>query len=205
MKKILSVVFRILLLAVGIYLIYDGLFGNNGMLKKTQSNTNIGFFAQTELTANDVMAENTYFDVEKIRFVYNGRDLQITNNSTDSYRIGCSVVGVKKDGSYEWLGGPALHWDDQKQYDLDKADNGWAVMKSTSLIRPNETVVAEFKTNVKLLAALNKKDDKTEDMDVDGDGYWDIMFTANKQMNETDTLISIDSPTSEIFKFDIKQ
>lgn len=140
----------------------------------------------------EVFEKNCYILFEDLRISYNGEGFDVTNNRSDAVRIYMKVVGVKADGSYDLLQGPAFGGVDETAYQKDLKENGWAIKKRTNFIRPGETLHAQVDIF-----------DFGEDFpapDIDGDGYYDLIFWMLPNQSE-DTISSFgNSPESDIYK-----
>ncbi len=143
----------------------------------------------------EVFEKNCYILFEDLRISCNGEGFDITNNRSDAVRIYMKVVGVKADGSYELLQGPAFGGLDETAYQKDLEENGWAVKKRTNFIRPGETLHAEVE-----IYDFSSFGEDYAAPDIDGDGYYDILFWMLPNQSE-DTITSFgNSPESDIYK-----
>lgn len=147
---------------------------------------------EKELSAGEVFENGGYINVEDVKIVYDGKSFTIKNNRSDIVRISCSIVGVKSDGSYEVLGMPSLCGVDEILYEMDKSKNGWAVKNTTNMIRPGETLTVTFNYL-----------EYYQDLDTDGDGFYDVVFTISPQIDEKTITTSSTDPKSEIYKIKI--
>ncbi len=185
MKK--AVIFSVIFLVFCIFI--SGLIENN----ETTENTNITETtnAPRELKAGEVFEQNCYIEYDNVKITYDGENFVIDNNSDSIMMISCGIYGKKKDGTYEWLGNPAFYGIDEKQYEKDMEENGWAVEKTTNRVRPGERLTA----TLTLFGFGNGNE-----WDVDGDGYYEIHFTLNEQINETSVMVSTDSTKTDYYR-----
>ena len=65
----------------------------------------------------------------------------------------------------------------------------------TNIVRPGETLHAELS-----VFDFHAHDADNPDADIDGDGYWDIIFSAHLQDDDTSYTFSVDDPVSEVYK-----
>ena len=147
------------------------------------------------LSPSEVFEAGKYIDVEGVEILYNGKSFLVTNNRTDLVRVSCSIVGVKKDGTYDTIQIPSFGGVDKTRYERDKSENGWAIEQLTNLIRPDETLDAKLE-----IFDFNKADSSYPKNDIDEDGYLDIMFTISPQVDETSIMVSTNDIESEIYK-----
>lgn len=190
MKKVLTSVLCIIFIVVGGCLLHKGL--SDG--KKQTSND----FAPTNPTLIEPMGvfeENTFIEVADVNISYNGDYFFVRNNRSDSVRITCHIVGVKNDGSYETLETVGFYGNDITQYNNDYQENDWALEKNTNLVRANETLQAVLDTN-----SFISFGEVSPQIDVDNDGYLDIMFTISPQIDDEQIMSSTDDPVSDIYR-----
>ena len=147
------------------------------------------------LSPGEVFEVSKYIEIEGVEILYNGKSFLVTNNRTDMVRILCSVVGVKKDGTYDVIQMPSFSGVDKTQYEKDKSENSWAIEKLTNLVRPNETLEAKLD-----IFDFNAADSDYPKNDIDGDGYLDIMFTISPQVDEKTIMTSTNDFKSGIYK-----
>lgn len=145
-----------------------------------------------EINPGEVFEKGSYINVDEIIITDNGESFLIQNNSSNIIRVVCSIVGVKNDGSYEILGMPSFCGIDKTQYEKDKSNNGWAVETTTNLIRPNETLEAKFNYM-----------DYYRDLDVNNDGFYDVIFTISPQTDEDTITSSSTDIVSDVYKLKV--
>ena len=143
----------------------------------------------------EVFEKNCYILFEDLRISYNGEGFDITNDRSDAVRIYMRVVGVKADGSYELLQIPAFGGVDEEAYQKDLDENGWALKKRTNLIRPGETLHAEVE-----IYDFSSFGEDYAAPDIDGDGYYDILFSLSPNQSEDHIITSTADPASDIYK-----
>lgn len=131
---------------------------------------------KTQINPGDVFLAGSYIDFENVEILYDGQAFQITNNRNDIVMIAAWVIGIKNDGSYEYLEMPAFYGIDETTYKEDLDENGWAVRHATNTIRPGETLTAEMH----IMGPI--KDYPAPD--IDGDGYYDIIFVLHPQEDD---------------------
>lgn len=137
----------------------------------------------------------SYIYFEDVEILYNGEAFEVRNDRSDYIRIFVYIVGVKADGTYELIQSQALSGVDEVQYEQDMAENGWAIEHITNLVRPGETLIAELE--VFDFAAFG---DEYPEADIDGDGYYDMIFSISPQSSETSITVSTSDPESEVYK-----
>ena len=142
------------------------------------------------------MVARSYILLEDVEFYYDGTEFTITNRRDDEVMFMAEIVGVKKDGSHELIGIPAFYGVDEVQYEKDLAENGWAIQKTTNRVQPGESL------NAKMTIVDFGKDYPA--WDIDGDGYYDVIFTIHPQRNETTTVVSSDYPESAVYRLAAK-
>lgn len=138
----------------------------------------------------------SYIEIESVQFLYDGASFIVQNNRDDIVRVSCCVVGVKKDGTYEDLQWPAFGGVDETLYEKDLAENGWAIKHVTNMVRPGETLIAT-------MTIFNFGND-FPDPDIDGDGYYDVVFTISPQTSEDSIMVSTSDPESEVYRLKVK-
>ena len=139
-----------------------------------------------------VFQDGSYIYFENVEFLFNNGMFSITNNRTDDVIVTMTVVGVKTDGTYVSLQWPAIGGVDQEQYQKDLDENGWAVPEWTNTVRAGGTLDAEF--------SIFDYGPDSPDPDIDGDGYYDIIFTLHPQTYEGYITTSPEDPVSDIYK-----
>ena len=160
--------------------------------KETGNDTNSN---ERELKHGEVFEAGCYTVVDNVKIMYDGENFVIENNSEKIVRVSCSVYGAKKDGTYQFLGVPSFCGVDEEQYKKDKEENNWAVPEYTNMVRPGGSLTAEI--GIVYLS-------KISEMDVDGDGYYDINFTVSRQDSETSVTISTADKESDYFRLKVK-
>ena len=152
-------------------------------------------FDKQPLSPGEIFEPGKYIEVSGVEILYNGKSFLVTNNRTDYVRISCSIVGVKKDGTYDTIQIPSFVGIDETLYEREKSENGWAIKKSTNLVRPNETLDATLD-----IFDFNDANSDYLKNDIDEDRYLDIMFSISPQPDETTLIFSTNDPKSEIYK-----
>lgn len=137
----------------------------------------------------------SYIYFEDVEILYNGKAFEVRNDRSDYIRIFVYIVGVKADGTYELIQSQALGGVDEVQYEQDMAENGWAIEHITNMVRPGETLIADLE--VFDFAAFG---DEYPEADIDGDGYYDLIFSISPQSSETSITVSTSDPESEVYK-----
>lgn len=194
MKKIITSVLCVILIIVGGCLLYKGLSGN-----KKQTSNELAPTNPTLIEPMGVLEENTFIEVADVRISYNGDYFFVCNNRSDSVRISCHIVGIENDGEYEILETVGFYGKDTMQYNNDYQENGWAVEKNTNLVRPNETLQAVLDT--KSFISFGKV---SPQIDVDNDGYLDLIFRISPQIDDEQIMSSTDDPVSDIYRVKIQ-
>ena len=193
MKRLIGLIFSVLMIVVGGYLIYNGaiqpLVDNEKALEQLDN------IPKEKLSAGGIFEPGKYIEIDGVEILYNGKSFLVKNNRTDMVRILCSIVGTKRDGTYDTIQIPSFGGVDKTLYEKDKADNGWAIGQFTNLIRPNETLDAKLE-----VFDFNDADSSYPKIDIDGDGYLDIVFTISPQKDETSIRSSSNDFKSEIYK-----
>ena len=193
MKRAIGLVFSIILIVVGCYLMYDG-----AVKPYIENKRALGQFDTTSkqlLSPGEVFEAGKYIEVDGVEILYNGKSFLVTSNRDDFVRVTCSIVGVKNDGTYDTIQLPGFGGVDKTQYERDKSENGWAIEKTTNLIRPNETLDAKL-----TIFDFNDADSSYPKNDIDEDGYIDIVFTVHPQPDETSIVVSSNDVASETYK-----
>lgn len=138
-----------------------------------------------------------YIECEGIYIGYEGDNTFLVENDTDTiYGIQCSVYGIKKDGTSEWIGTPSFAGVDKAKYEQEKEENGWAIEKLTNIVRPQESL--EMTLDIYDLGS------DFPAWDIDGDGYYDISFILRPQENEDEWSFSTDDPQTDFYKLRVE-
>lgn len=189
--------------ALGLGVEWDGA-NNTVVLRSQTSEGNVGSNVDVDNVADDsgtylqaggIFTKGTYITVDDVKFAYDGEMFQITNNSQRIVRVSANVVGVKSDGTYEFLQSPSFAGVDRTKYEQDLAENGWAVESYTNMIRPGETLSASM-----YIMDFSIFGDGYIDPDVDGDGYYDVIFIVSPQKDESSIVASTNDPVSDVYK-----
>lgn len=139
-----------------------------------------------------VFQDGSYIYFENVEFLFNNGMFSIKNNRTDDIIVTMMVVGVKADGTYVILQWLSLGGTDQEQYQKDFEENGWAVPEWTNTVRAGGTLDAEF--------SIFDYGSDFPAPDIDGDGYYDIIFTIHPQTRDGYITTSTEDPESDIYK-----
>ena len=193
MKRAIGLVFSIILIVVGCYLMYDGAV--KPYIENKRALEQFDTTSKQLLSPGEVFEVGKYIEVDGVEILYNGKSFLVTSNRDDFVRVTCSIVGVKNDGTYDTIQLPGFGGVDKTQYERDKSENGWAIEKTTNLIRPNETLDAKL-----TIFDFNDADSSYPKNDIDGDGYIDIVFTVHPQPDETSIVVSSNDVASETYK-----
>ena len=190
MKK--AILFSIIFLVFCIFVTSS--IGND----ETPDNTKVAetTSAPRELKPGEVFEQNCYIEADNVKITYDGENFVIENNSDSIMMISCGVYGKKKDGSYDWIGNPDFGGVDEVQYEKDMEENGWAIEKTTNRVRPGESLTAT-------MSFFDFGDDYYA-WDIDEDGYYDLRFTLNEQIDETSVMVSTDSTKTDYYKLKAK-
>lgn len=146
---------------------------------------------EKSLKSGDAIERGSFFKVSKVSFLYDGNTFLVKNDESVSVRIIYTIVGIKNDGTYESLYLQGLSGIDQEQYDKDMSENGWAVENVTNCVGAGE----KQEMYLNLLT--------TDDLDVDDDGFLDIVFKVSPQNYGDKVVASSDDPKSEVYKIKI--
>lgn len=192
MKKVLGALISVISIVIGCYLIYHGAIRPIVSKNTLSQSDNI---PKQLLSPCEVFEPGKYIETAGIEISYNGEHFLVKNNREDMVRVLCSIVGVKKDGSYDTIQYTSFVGVDETQYDRDKSENGWAIEQYTNSIRPGETLKATF-----TVFDFNEVDSSYPKNDIDDDGYLDIVFTISPQLDETSIRSSSDDIKSDIYK-----
>ena len=193
MKKVLGFIFSMCLIIAGVYQIYGTVI--KPYIENEEILEQFNNAPREQLSRGEVFEPGKYIEVDGVEILYNGKSFLVTNNRGDMVRVTCSIVGVKKDGTYDTIQLPSFSGVDKTQYERDKSENGWAIEKHTNLIRPNETLDATL-----TIFDFNEADSSYPETDIDEDGYLDIVFTIHPQTDETSIKVSTNDVESEIYK-----
>ncbi len=188
LNSILVVLVSLLLLAaIGLILLDD---------KGEPATSEEPAYTRHQINTGDVFDLGGYMLLGDLEFLYTGVNcFDVTNTGTQFARVTAEIVGVKISGDYELLQIPSFGGVDKTQYEKDLEENGWAIKNLTNVVRPGETLHAELS-----VFDFHAHDSDLPDADIDGDGYWDIIFRAHMQDNDTSYAFSIDDPVSGIYK-----
>lgn len=157
--------------------------------------------APVEAEPGEVLLPGSYFEVADVTIEYTGSGVIFTNGRDDLVRIFGSIVGVKADGEQEYLSSlDFAWWDDEAQYSRDLEENGWAVMHKTNLLHPGESVEAELFPNGIHVSEDAEPGEALFDLDVDGDGAYDVIFRISPQPSEDSLVVSTGNPVSDIYR-----
>lgn len=144
----------------------------------------------------DVFEAGGYIELDGVEITYDGENFLVKNGRDDHVIVVAHVVGMKADGTYQFLQAAIFGGPDEIKYAQDLAENGWAVMEQTNMVRPGET----------LTAAITIFDSVFDTKaDVDGDGYYDIIFIIYPQESETSSSFSTDAPESEVYRLKVPE
>lgn len=146
------------------------------------------------ITEGQIFQNGSYIYFEDVEILFNDGVFSVRNDRTDDIIITMQVVGVKADGTITLLQMPAFSGIDQAQYEKDLAENGWAVEEYTNRVRAGETLNA-----VATIFDFSSSGDYPAP-DVDGDGYYDIIFCIHPQESADGITVSTDDPESAIYK-----
>lgn len=167
------------------------------------SSKTITIFSEHYINEGEVFDENGYIEFDGLRIVYSGIEedyysqcyaFNIYNNNDFDVQLTMNVVGVKKDGSTEFLGTAAFGGYDLDAYEKDKAENGWAIKKRTNIIK-SKSALKEYADIYDF-----KFSDDDVGMDPDNDGYYDISFISFHGESGGNILYSTDAPESKVYK-----
>ena len=150
------------------------------------------------LQPGEVFETNTYISFAGIEIAYDGENFLVTNTREDAIMISASVVGVKTDGSYEVIQIPSFSGLNQSKYENDLAGNGWALQSYTNIVNSE----SELSMSLSIFD-FNAVDESYPEADIDGDGYYDIVFTINPQYSEDTIFVSTDALVSEVYKLKV--
>jgi len=148
-----------------------------------------------EIKPGDIFTDGCYIVVDDVKILYSSGKFVITNDSKKIVRISASVVGVKADGTYEWLQSPSFGGVDETKYKRDLAANGWAVESFTNMVRPGDTLTATMN-----VLDLSSHGEGYPNPDIDGDGYYDITFTISPQRNEESIIASTSDTVTSAYR-----
>ena len=163
----------------------------SGCTHKASSDENEAV-APFEIEDGATFEPGAYIYVADVQILYDGERFVVTNESNDIARVTYEIVGLKADGTYEMLQTAALAGKDDKKYDGDLSENGWAVSHGTNMARPGESFKAE-------VSVLDLGGDFVQP-DIDGDGYYDLVFRVSPQKDEESVMASTNDPVSGVYK-----
>ena len=115
MKKVLLIFLCIIICVSFVSCDYQNIEVNNSKVEKQL------------LYPGEVFETGKFIDVEGVQISYDGTTFFVQNNRTNMVRILCSIVGVKKDGTYDTIQLASFVGIDKTQYEKDKLENGWAI------------------------------------------------------------------------------
>lgn len=176
----------------------DGVKGAEVVGKDIEVPANAADLMEAAIAPGDTIA------VGNVIFVYDGyyksehdgvlsEHFLVTNKEDYDIKILLIVVGVKKDGSNEFLGTGTLYGIDWDLYNKELRENGWALRHGTNTVKEGKTLTAMAKI----------LDFGDYSMDVDGDGYYDVMFEVVRIRENGDFMITGSEPVSEVFKLKV--
>lgn len=146
-----------------------------------------------EIHAGEVFEPGSFITAQNIKITYDGENFVLDNNNDCDYIVTCSVYGKKNDGEYTWIGTPAFYGIDQTQYNKDHDENGWAIADRTNRVRAHDRLTAK-------LEIYDFGGDDVPAWDIDGDGYYDISFTFDKQPSNGHIQVSTSAPQSDYYR-----
>ncbi len=163
---------------------------------QTSGNSVVNRKQKVLLPEGGVFEEGSYIVVSDVEILYQGRAdygeaFAITNSSKQPVVISASVVGVKSDGTVQKFQWPAFSGVDKWQYENDLQENGWAIEQYTNRVRVGETLEATM-----IITSM----DGYPEPDIDGDGYYDIVFTLYPQKDDDSLHFSTNAPESAVYK-----
>ena len=197
MRKFFGLLFAMICIVGGCYLMYVGLIQP---LTDEDASAQLENIPKQLLLPCEVFEPGKYIEIEGVEILYNGKHFLVTNNRTDMVRVLCSIVGVKNDGTHVTIQFASFVGVDKTQFERDKSENGWAIEQYTNLIRQGETLEAKL-----TVVDFDELDSSYPKNDIDSDGYLDIVFTISPQLNETLIQSSSDDFKSEVYKIKDKE
>ena len=155
------------------------------------------------INSGEVFDKNGYIEFDGMKITYTGMNdkshtFTVYNNNDFDVLLSMEVVGVKKDGSTEWLGSPGLFGYDLDTYEKEKEENGWAIKKTTTIIKSKSTL--EEYANLYRLASFGKGNSEYVGIDPDKDGYCDIRFTSYHQKGDGSIVTYTSAPESNLYR-----
>lgn len=132
-----------------------------------------------------------YFGSEEHEYTF-----AVKNSNDYPIYLSCWIVGVKKDGDYEFLGIPAFYGYDEEQYNKDLAENGWAVPQPKDTINAGETLV-------EYMQIYEFSGEGWPSYDPDKDGYYDLVFCVRQQNEDGTVTISSEDEYSPVYKLKV--
>lgn len=183
-------------LVIAVLAIYFNQDDDTAVIFSPEEQTTVAQTTQIQwhkIPAKEVFDVGGYIECEGVKIGYKGNNAFFIDNTTDTiYGIQCSVYGIKKDGTAEWIGTPSFTGVDKATYDKEKAENGWAIEKTTNIVRPHESL--------EMTLAIYDLGSDFPAWDIDGDGYYDISFTIRPQEDEDHWSFSSDDPQTDYYK-----
>lgn len=168
--------------------------------EETETETEI---PQHMINSGEVFDKNGYIEFDGLKITYIGikdrcHTFSVYNGNDFDVLLSMDVVGVKKDGSTEWLGSPGFCGYDLDTYEKEKEENGWAVKKTTNIIKSKDTL--EEYASLYLLFSMGEGDSDYVGMDPDKDGYCDIQFTSYHQRGDGSVVTYTGAPESNLYR-----
>ena len=155
---------------------------------------------------DDVLNVGDVITVADVAFTYEGyyknehnltdtEHFTVTNNSNRDVKLTLLIVGTKKDGSYELLGTAAFGGIDWERYETDMKENNWATHHRTNTV--------ESGGKLEVTADIMDFGDSYS-MDVDRDGYYDVVFQVIPLNQEGGFTITGNEPESGVYKLKVR-
>lgn len=142
----------------------------------------------------EVFEQGAYILFEDVKIsIVDGTTFLVENNREDIVLIAMAVVGIKTDGEYELLQMPSFSGVDEQAYAEDLEENGWAVYHYTNKVRPHQSLTATAQ-----IFDFGSQDWPAPD--IDGDGYYDIVFYLYPNQSEGGISVSTAAPESAAYK-----
>lgn len=159
------------------------------------------------LSPGQVFDAGGYALVDGIELLFDGEKFFVTNNTDDYAWVYWDIVGVKKDGSYDDIASGIFSGVDKERYQKDYNENGWAIEQVKTVIDPKETMdTLSSSFDISYFSSSFISEWLGTDIDIDGDGYYDVVFRVHKQKDKENLWFSSDKPDvkSEIYKIKAK-